>query len=349
MYRIELSPGEETVFRTIEELATGVRNGVISQRARIYHHASQKWLPIEFHPHYKKAIETLSSSSKTSPKAMAQPVPVGAGPAPLPAPILAPLPEPRHAPRPEPMQTPLSEPMHFPRPTLARSPRPTPVPAPRATPTPMPWETVKVHALAPRMESPLLHLPTLAYPEVTPAEEPVAHASPGRARARGRRRLQVAMAASVIIGCTFVVMRASARREVPEALVAPRPASISGTRPTPAPVDPPESSQKPRVPAAGKRINPNMASVPGPAFAPATIGPKPAVMKPPVIAPVKTPSAADSTPAIEPAPAAVDVSLPSLPQGDSLSTLPKSTTDSAALGRILRAVGGTRRAAKPAP
>src|SRR5882724_11710310 len=60
MYRIELSPGEVTVFRTIEELATGVRNGVISTRARIFHNASQKWLPIEFHPHYKLALELLA-------------------------------------------------------------------------------------------------------------------------------------------------------------------------------------------------------------------------------------------------------------------------------------------------
>lgn len=56
MYRIELAPGEETVFRTIEELAIGVRNGVVTVRARIYHNASQKWLPIEFHPHYKQAL-----------------------------------------------------------------------------------------------------------------------------------------------------------------------------------------------------------------------------------------------------------------------------------------------------
>ncbi len=57
MYRIELASGEETVFRTIEELATAIRNGVVNTRARIYHNASQKWLPIEFHPHYKKALE----------------------------------------------------------------------------------------------------------------------------------------------------------------------------------------------------------------------------------------------------------------------------------------------------
>ena len=60
MYRIELAPGEITVFRTIEELATGVRNGVITPRARIFHNASQKWLPIEFHPHHKLALELLA-------------------------------------------------------------------------------------------------------------------------------------------------------------------------------------------------------------------------------------------------------------------------------------------------
>jgi hypothetical protein len=57
MYRIELTPGEVTVFRTIEELATGVRNGLITSKARIYHSASDKWLPIEFHPHYKQALD----------------------------------------------------------------------------------------------------------------------------------------------------------------------------------------------------------------------------------------------------------------------------------------------------
>jgi hypothetical protein len=56
MYRIELSPGEETVFRSIEELAVAIKRGVVTPRARIYHNASQKWLPIQFHPHYKSAL-----------------------------------------------------------------------------------------------------------------------------------------------------------------------------------------------------------------------------------------------------------------------------------------------------
>jgi len=66
MYRIELTPGEITVFRTIEELATGVRNGVITSKARIHHSASEKWLPIEFHPHYKQALELLAGRGANS-------------------------------------------------------------------------------------------------------------------------------------------------------------------------------------------------------------------------------------------------------------------------------------------
>src|SRR5687767_25671 len=56
MYRIELSPGEETVFRSIEELAVAIKRGVVTARARIYHNASGKWLPIQFHPHYRVAV-----------------------------------------------------------------------------------------------------------------------------------------------------------------------------------------------------------------------------------------------------------------------------------------------------
>lgn len=56
MYRIELSPTEETVFRSIEELAVAIKRGVVTPRARIYHNASGRWLPIQFHPHYKVAV-----------------------------------------------------------------------------------------------------------------------------------------------------------------------------------------------------------------------------------------------------------------------------------------------------
>ena len=57
MYRIELSLGEETAFRSIEELAVAIRRNVVTARARIWHSASSKWLPIQLHPHYKIALE----------------------------------------------------------------------------------------------------------------------------------------------------------------------------------------------------------------------------------------------------------------------------------------------------
>jgi hypothetical protein len=64
MYRIELSPGEETVFRSIEELAVAIKRGVITPRARIWHNASSKWLPIGFHPHYKAAVSMPLSQAE---------------------------------------------------------------------------------------------------------------------------------------------------------------------------------------------------------------------------------------------------------------------------------------------
>src|SRR5689334_6464587 len=67
MYRIEIKPGEETALRTIEELAVGIRNGVITSRARIWHNAGQKWLPIEFHPHYRAALRQLETGSSDEP------------------------------------------------------------------------------------------------------------------------------------------------------------------------------------------------------------------------------------------------------------------------------------------
>jgi hypothetical protein len=78
MYRIELAPGEETVFRTIEELAVAVRNGLVTPRCRIYHNATQKWLPIEFHPHYKQALSLPASriAEAVAPRTSGHPPPL---------------------------------------------------------------------------------------------------------------------------------------------------------------------------------------------------------------------------------------------------------------------------------
>jgi hypothetical protein len=102
MYRIELSPGEETVFRSIEELAVAIKRGVVTPKARIYHNASSKWLPIQFHPHYKAAVsmpltqaalvagppvKQLSTLSLQQPADPEPPAPIRA-PAPAPTPVM---------------------------------------------------------------------------------------------------------------------------------------------------------------------------------------------------------------------------------------------------------------------
>ena len=118
MYRIEVAPGEESVFRTLEELAVAIRNGVVTPRARIYHHASQKWLPIALHPHYKKAMEMQVGSAAHSPAASPGPLSALARlkariephASPRPAPQAAPRPAPQAASAPTPQPSPESEP-----------------------------------------------------------------------------------------------------------------------------------------------------------------------------------------------------------------------------------------------
>jgi hypothetical protein len=101
MYRIELSPGEETVFRSIEELAVAIKRGVVTTRARIWHNASSKWLPIQFHPHYKVALTLPLTQAALVAGPQAKPLsalnlelppeaePEIPEPAPAPAPIVA--------------------------------------------------------------------------------------------------------------------------------------------------------------------------------------------------------------------------------------------------------------------
>ncbi len=78
MYRIELAPGEEALFKSIDEMAAGIANGVIQSTARIWHQTSAKWLPIEFHPHYKIA---LTKGPQAAPRADYREAPGVAGPA----------------------------------------------------------------------------------------------------------------------------------------------------------------------------------------------------------------------------------------------------------------------------
>src|SRR4051812_6823961 len=114
MYRIELSPGDETGFRSIGELAVAIRRGIVASRARIWHNASGKWLPIEFHPHYKIAASMQLTPADlvagapvqklellTLGELMDLPAPPAPPPAPAPPPRPSLLPRVKRAPEPE--------------------------------------------------------------------------------------------------------------------------------------------------------------------------------------------------------------------------------------------------------
>lgn len=54
MYLIELRPGKEEVYHTVDELAAAIRQGDVSWQSRIYHQSAMTWIPITMHPHFLK-------------------------------------------------------------------------------------------------------------------------------------------------------------------------------------------------------------------------------------------------------------------------------------------------------
>ena len=59
MYRIQLATGLEAIYRSLEELAVSVQNGIVCPDALVYHQKTGSWLPIEAHPHYHVARELV--------------------------------------------------------------------------------------------------------------------------------------------------------------------------------------------------------------------------------------------------------------------------------------------------
>jgi hypothetical protein len=67
MYRIRLASGEEQTYRSIQELTAGVQRGDVASSASIFHQRTDRWLPIESHPHFRMAREG-AAPSVTSPE-----------------------------------------------------------------------------------------------------------------------------------------------------------------------------------------------------------------------------------------------------------------------------------------
>jgi hypothetical protein len=376
MYRIEVAPGEETVFRTLEELAVGIRNGLVTPRARIYHNASQKWLPIGLHPHYKKAME-LPAASSAHPKTPT-PVPtkapskprVESHPAELPA-------EPKPAPAsklPDPVMSPvvamqqevlrdlpvvvIPEPLPWarrPAPAEPSAPPPPPEPAPQPVPIAQsvqsqPTATVTYAPTPSPQPEPVQPEPVSPWPHFEPLEE--AHTRPTvrrSRRSRGRPLLLVGVAAALVFAGHFVLRAAPAGSAdfsddaEPEEMVSepaePKAAPAAPAErvaPTPAAVATP-----PHVTSSPARVR----MTPGPAFAgsvPAQPGTDTAA--PRTKAPVAPATSAPADPAeaaasIAPAPVELQLTLPDL-KTDSIA--PARSGDTMAMKKILRALNGSK-------
>jgi hypothetical protein len=63
MYLVELEPGREQLYQSVEALASAIRRGEVGPEARIYHRASSTWLSITVHPAYKKIATPQATPS----------------------------------------------------------------------------------------------------------------------------------------------------------------------------------------------------------------------------------------------------------------------------------------------
>jgi hypothetical protein len=377
MYRIEVRAGEETVFRTIEELATGIRNGFITPRARIFHAASQKWLPIEFHPHYKKALEGdfTPAAPGPQPSLAAMPAPTFAFPGATPAgqpPAPAPDPSPIPAVPPTPVMTAAESPVFAMRAAVRRpnggageaeaedgpierySPVAVVVEAPRPAPAPA--------------TLPAVVLPNITYPELPPMEQSEHRATARRSRrAGGRPFLLVGTAALLVFaGQRYLASRGIAgEAEVPSVEAAATPvnaepamradakpsaarraesAPTQAARPNSAPAQAPAQRPEPLVPPPSRAMSPGpafAASVPARGTSPSPAPAAPAAAPPPASIGSRPGPRPDSA-AIAPAPAAIQLDVPGLLPGESIAPTLDEGRDSLAIKRILKAVTGRK-------
>ena len=249
MYRIELSPGEETAFRTIEELAVAIRRKVVTSKARIYHNATNRWLPIQFHPHYQIAVSMPLtkadlvagppvkplSSLKLDEALGTPPAPVSSSREaatqaalaawPAPKPVSTPPAKPVSTPPAKPASTPPAKPTWSPAPrkslaseppitlgTPAPEPRGIWSPAPRKSLAPEPQITLGTPAPEPRrvVQPARIAEPPRAQPPR--AVEPV-RSAPARAKGTRKRRkgrsLHLALAGAVLAACAQLVISAA--------------------------------------------------------------------------------------------------------------------------------------------
>jgi hypothetical protein len=350
MYRIELSPGEETAFRSIEELAVAIRRNVVTAHARIYHNATSKWLPIQFHPHYKLAVSmqlTQADLVAGPPVAPLSTLKLGDLPASPPAPVsssreaatqaaLAAWPAP-------PVVTPPAKPVSKPP---SKQPLAAEVPITLGTPAPEPRRAREPRVVRP---APVAEPPRAQPPRVVePVRSTPARAKGSRKPRKSGRSLHLALAGAVLAACAQLLVSAAtpgsemaARVRTPrrlieapfEAMKEDSPRTVAGVLPALQTIPLPRkaaSSTKPAPKPARVGTAP-LASIPEPKSD--SLGARSDVLG----------ATVDSAlpPEIQPPPVAGDLSgsVPAAPAAAG----PKMVDSSGkkALNRILRTIGGT--------
>ena len=360
MYRIEVAPGEETVFRTIEELAVGIRNGVVTPRSRIYHNASQKWLPIGLHPHYKKALELPAASAGPAPTRT--PVPatprikslsesgehlaIANEPAPtVPAPVISPIVAMQQEVLRDLPVVAIPEPLPWATPPVATAPPPAPAPsaitriaqAVQAEPERVAVRPAAVQSQPTATVTFAPVLPPAPEPEEHTHARPTARRSP---RGEGRPLLMVGVAAALVVAGHFGLKALRSGSAEPSE---PIPA---GAAAEPASVEP--AAAKPRTSQRVSRASARVPTTPGPAFtgsAPVSAGGSPITARA-AVPPPMTDSAASTASALAPAPVELDLAIPDLASDP---VVPAARAgDTMAMKKILRALNGAKPAETPA-
>ena len=311
MYRIELSPGEETAFRSIEELAVAIKRGVVTSRARIWHNASGKWLPIEFHPHYK-----IAASMQLTPADLVAGAPIQK------LELLS-----------------LGEQMDPPPPPMRPVVQPQEPPRVKRTSEPVKriLEAVK------RAPEPVKRTPE---PEPKPRKKAAAKS---RHQKSGGKTLRIALAGALFIGCAHLAYSAASAALSEDIATRPRTHRRLITTPANMAQQGPETTAAavlPGLPAvsrsgirsrsaarpASSRPLPTESAVHDEA---ASLESRSEAATPPYDA-----FRADSA-SIQPAPTSIDIAAPVPPNGDSLARKMVDSTGKKTLKRILRTIGGT--------
>ena len=347
-----------------------IRRKVVTSRARIYHNATSKWLPIQFHPHYKIACSmplTQADLVAGPPVAPLSTLKLGDqhaldAPAPLTAPsnrqaatqaALTAWPEPKSssprvapppvrdipkqaAPSMAPIQ--LGTPAPEPRPALeARRVEPSRVVEPR--PMAEPRRVVEfVRAAQPQ------RAPELRFIEPRATEPTTSKRS---RRRKSQRTLRIALAAAVFTACAHLAI--SGASSVGDT-------AASRTRTPRQLIEAPAEALKDLTPRTVAAVMPVLQSIPVPSLKPSS-SPMPVTKRATVtttgfprraatVAPTPAPAAIDSAPSpdIEAAPDAGPIVAPELPNPESLTARVVDSAGKTTFKRILRTISGT-----PAP